>query len=135
MNWQIARLNIERLGKILSNFTFLGTIFAILPFVSFIFQIFYFLGLIIVVICTLGLIFLFYPEFSAWFNVVEVMAGTMEFLQKAIPYVTSINLGICVLSIILLCFGLKNKKSIWRIVMSSIFAIISLVLLLVGVAL
>ena len=125
----LARMQVVRLGKITFNLQFIAFAIMLASVLSFILPAIYYLLLICVTLLTLFTIFVWYPEISSWWSGGEKLGKVALALSKSWKYTIPILLTLAILSIVLLCFD-KNQKHIARIVISSIVAVLSLVVLI-----
>ena len=129
MKKEVAFMYIERLGKILSNYSIIGAFLLPISLVSIFFYIAYYVVLIAIVIFTLGLIFVTHPGFASWFDFsnFEVINQVLIMIT---PYIAATTAGLSFTSVGCLCFGLRGKKCIWRLVINSLIGAISLAVFL-----
>ena len=129
--FDIARLYIVRLGKILSNLSIVFCVLAIFTCFSFILNILYFLCLILIVVITLGIIFVVAPNFGDYFNA-ELMGWLFDFMIMIAPYFSAGTFALAGLSTVCLSFAKKGQVCIWRICFNAIIMITSAVLFTLG---
>ena len=126
---ELARMQVVRFGKILFNLQFLALVVMLASILSFIFPVIYYLVLIFIMLITCFSIFAIVPDFASWWS------GGEKFLEIAIilfgswMFTVPIALIVSVGSIVCLCFD-KNQKHVARIVVSSIIAVVAVIILI-----
>ena len=129
-----AKMYLIRCGKILFALSLIMTIISILPSFSLLLIAGYILFWFIVVICSLGTIFVTNPEFAGSItSVTDNLANITTALLDASYYLLPLAIVAGVCSIIFLVTD-KTDKHIPRIVFSSIFIAIAVILLIIRIA-
>ncbi len=119
-------------GKILSNYSLVGAILMMLILLgqavfSFWTVLSFFFAIVIIII-TLGAIFAIYPNFfNSMTGSGEAFSNLIKICYSAYPILFGLTLATAILSIVLLVFQ-KDKKETNRIAISSICAVVGLVL-------
>lgn len=122
-------------GKIMFNYSVVGLVLMTLIWLGSMLSALYFVLAVFIaffsIICTCGLVFLTSPGFiSGLFNNGEKLITVITKMYIAFPYIFGITIGASVLSIIFLSIQ-KEKRSVVKIVVSSIILGLSLIVGLV----
>ncbi len=128
---RIANMQLNHLGIILSNLSLFGMVLMLLVVSAVLIYGFLVFLAIIPVILTLGLIALGRPDYFDWLSDSSFFHQFIETSFSLLPYVAWATLGVSVASILCLSFY-KGQKSWWRIVLSSIL-VVATVLIVSGV--
>ena len=131
-NSLILKLNLERLGKILFNYSIIGLILSFSPFMSLAVLILIWLVAIILMFLTLFIILIskdFRRGLGAISNTVtDISANLLNYL----PLITSVTIFLSISSIILLSLN-KSKPHRPRKIFSIIIIIIEAILLIISI--
>ena len=125
---QSARIQLAHLGKILFGLQFVSLVLILAGLLSGLLAVTYYVLLALISLLTIFLIYAAYPEFASWWGGGDALLRISDGILRATPYTASITLALSLLSIALLCCDFR-KKSIPRIVVSAIVAVIAIVAL------
>lgn len=122
---RIANMQLNHLGIIFSNLSFLGFVLIITAIFFYLFYAFLALIMIIPVILTFGLIMFSNPDYFSWLSGDSAILTAMNGFITYLPSIAIATVAGSVLSLLCLSFY-KGQKSWWRIVLSIIIIVLSL---------
>jgi len=131
---EILQLYSLHAGKIFSNLSIVFCVLSVLSLLSPFLIAIYYLMLIFIVIITFGLIFVWVPNFGSYFISSDTATLIITEFFKLSPIFVGICIGLAALAIALLI--LSRKKSVGRIVFSSVtlgIALTVVIILVLGV--
>lgn len=124
----LIRMQIVHLGKILFNLQFIAVAVMAASVISFIMPAIYYLFLIFIALLTLFIAFT-NPAFTSLWTGGETLTKIADTLTQSWRYTIPIVAILAIFSIICLCFD-KNQKHHARILVSTIIAILAIIVLL-----
>ena len=122
---RIANMQLNHLGVIISNLTFVGFILIICTVFFYLFYAFLALIMIIPVLFTFGLILFSNADYFAWLSGDSTILTAMNDFSTALPVIAIATIAGSVISLLCLSFY-KGQKSWWRIVLSIVIIVLSL---------
>jgi len=122
---RIANMQLNHLGIILSNLSFVGLILIISTIFFYLFYGLLVLIMILPVLFTLGAVLFANPDYFGWLSGDSAILTFMNNFTSALPVIAITTIVTSVLSLLCLCF-FKGHKSWWRIVLCSIIIVLAL---------